>query len=103
METEAVQLSKHYKLKGKGGRGKKAAAKIALTTILTVFVAGVICLVTCWITFKWRWEQVAYWLNPFSEGNNWTWLIYFGLVFFGLIVIWLIHKARMDKIMDEGK
>lgn len=88
-------------MKGKGGRGRRNKAKVALVTLLTLLVAGVACLVTCWFTYEWTWDKVLYWLNPFSEGNNWTWLLYFGVALFVLVLIWLIHQARMEKIMDE--
>lgn len=94
---------KKYYLKKKMGAGKKAKAKIALISIITCLVATLICLVTCAFSFHWTWEMVVYWLNPFSEGNNWTWLVYFAVVFLALIIIWLVHRARMEKIESDGR
>lgn len=89
------------KMKGKGGRGRRAKWRLALISVLTAAISGIICIVTCWITFGWTWDDVAYWLNPFSEGNDWTWLIYFAVVMFVLLTIWLIHMARMEKISND--
>ncbi len=91
------------KMKSKGGRGKRARWRLALISASTVAISGLICLVTCWITFKWSWDDVTYWLNPFSEGNDWTWLIYFAIVLFMLLMIWLIHMARMEKISNNDE
>lgn len=92
-----------YKFKKKMGAGKKAKAKLLLSTLITLFIAVVVCLITCAFTFHWTWEMIVYWLNPFSEGNNWTWLAYFAVVMFALALIWLIHRVRMDKIANDGK
>lgn len=74
---------------------------IILGTTLTLLIAGIVVLITCAITYKWTWEQVKYWLNPFSDGNDWAWLIYVLLVFILLLIIWLVHNAKMEKIFND--
>lgn len=97
-------MSTKYRMKKtKMGEGKKAGAKMALFTILTIIVAGIVALSTCAYVYHWSWEMVKYWMNPFSEGNNWTWLIYLGFLLLILVIIWLIHRARIEKMIDEGK
>lgn len=97
-------MSTKYKMKkAKMGEGKKAGAKMALVTLLTIIVAGIVALSTCAYVYHWTWDMVKYWLNPFSEGNNWTWLIYLGLLLLLLVIIWLIHRVRIEKMIDEGK
>lgn len=97
-------MSTKYRMKKtKMGEGKKAGAKMALVTILTIIVAGIVALSTCAYVYHWTWEMVKYWLNPFSEGNNLTWLIYLGFLLLILVIIWLIHRIRIEKMIDEGK
>lgn len=84
-------------------RSKRAKWSILLGTFITLLIAGVIVLVACAIQFKWTWEMIGYWLNPFSEGNNWAWVIYAAVLVFVFILIWLIHQARVEKYMGEDK
>lgn len=92
-----------YRIRKKSAldRAKKAKWSIILGTVSTLIVAGIVVVVTCAYTYHWTWEQVSYWLNPFSEGNNWAWIAYALLVGLILLVIYLIHNARLEKIFND--
>jgi len=84
-------------------RAKRAKWSIILGTFLTLFVAGIVTLVTCAYTYHWTWEMVAHWMNPFSEGNNWAWLVYAGIIGFVFLLVWLIHNARVERILNDER
>lgn len=94
-------MRKYRIKKQKFDRAKKAKWSIILGTVLTLIVASIIVLVVCAYTYHWTWEQVKYWLNPFSDGNDWAWLIYVLAVALILLVIWLTHNAKMEKLFND--
>ena len=91
-----------YRLKKKGmDRARKAKWSIILGTVVTLMVAAIVTLISCAYAYHWTWEMVAYWLNPFAEGNNWSWLVYAGIIGFVFLLIWLIHNARVERILND--
>lgn len=90
-----------YKFKHKTkSRSKKAKLSIILGTLLTLIVTVIVVLVVVCITYKVSWDDVAFWLNPFSEGNNISWLLYTAVTLAILGIIKLIHDIRMQSILE---
>lgn len=93
-------MEKKFHPKGEKKQMTKEAKRrfwFILGTALLLLVTAIVTLSVCWIYFKWEWSSVAWWLNPFSPGNTITWAVYAGLLALGMLVVWLLHRARMDK------
>lgn len=80
---------------------KKRGWIFALTTLLLLLVVGIVTLIVCWIYYKWEWTTIAYWLNPFSEGNSVTWVVYLAIFLILFALIWVIHMARVNKNKED--
>lgn len=92
---------KKFKHKKSKTEEKKNANKFIALTILLLLIVGSMALIVCWIYYKWEWSTIAYWLNPFSDGNQITWVIYIGIVLLLLVLIWAIHMAKVNKNKEE--
>lgn len=78
-------------------KSKSRKAFYVAITLTFLIVIGVTTLAVCWKYYQWEWSAVAYWLNPFSEGNHYTWMVYAGLVIAIMLIIWLLHKDGEHK------
>lgn len=88
------------KFKPKKGMVTKSKSRKALYVALTLtflLIIGLSTLAVCWKYYEWQWEDVAYWLNPFSQGNYYTWIVYALIVVALMIIIWLVHKDKDSK------
>lgn len=83
--------------KEKLAKSKSKRAFYFALTFIFVLVVGITTLSVCWVYYKWQWATIAYWLNPFSEGNCYTWIVYSLIVIAMLAFVWLFHKDRQGK------
>ena len=68
-----------------------------IATLILLVVALTVTLVVCVNIYHWKAEDILYWLNPFSEGNNITFAVYFVLVLLVMLLIWAIHEKRQHR------
>lgn len=93
-------MKKRFRRQGMD-RAKRAKWSILLGSFITLLVAGVVTLVTCAYAYHWTWAQISYWMNPFADGNDWAWLVYAALIGITFVLIWLIHKTRVERILND--
>lgn len=89
--TKKFKHSKNHSLE------RKRTNLFIIGTLLFILVSGLIALIVCWSYYKWEWSTIAYWLNPFSEGNQITWVVYIGIVLILLVLVWMIHINKVNK------
>lgn len=78
-------------------KSKSRKALYVALTITFLMIIGLTTLIVCWKYYGWQMEDVVYWLNPFSQGNYYTWIVYSLIVIAIMIIIWLIHKDKSSK------
>lgn len=79
---------------------KKGKVIYVFLTMMFLLVIGLTALIVCWSYYKWEWATVAYWLNPFSEGNNYALIIYLGIAVFLFALIgigYATYRQRRPK------
>lgn len=91
-------MSKKFRpKKEKLSKSKSRKAMYVGLTITFMLIIGCVTLGVCWKHYNWQWSTIAYWLNPFSEGNYYTWMVYALIVILVMAIIWLLHKDGEHK------
>lgn len=88
-------MQKKFKPKKTSTREGRARYIFIATTLALLIAVGIITLVVCWNYFKWEWQYIADFLNPFNNGL--ILFVYVGIVLAIYVLAWAIHESRMKR------
>ncbi len=67
-----------------------------LMTIGFLLIVGLVTAIICFNYYQVKWETIAYWLNPFSEGNYYAWLVYCGIAIAIVLVLFSLKEKKTE-------